>query len=190
MGSSSKRAPARSPHALGGASTLGNQPLAQQYQQHQPYQPYKPYQPCQQDTEQPQPQQQQEESKERGGIYSWQAQVKEEDPYDGYADYDSRCSQNPVSFGLQETPRSYSGEYLSQQSTAGSSSTSTGQTHDHHSSGVRHESSRRNRRRVSSPTVNNYTYCGRHSNEWLFGGHGFSDIGRIFKKSDRAKKNE
>lgn len=101
MGSSSKRAPARSPHALGGASTLGNQPLAQQYQQHQPYQPYKPYQPCQQDTEQPQPQQQQEESKERGGIYSWQAQVKEEDPYDGYADYDSRCSQNPVSFGLQ-----------------------------------------------------------------------------------------
>ncbi|KAF3354964.1 hypothetical protein HYQ45_015768 [Verticillium longisporum] len=36
-----------------------------------------------------------------------------------------------------------------------------------------------------SGNVNVYTHCGRHSNEYLFGGHSLSGLARsIFKRSD------
>lgn len=37
-------------------------------------------------------------------------------------------------------------------------------------------------RKPSSPTVNVYTHCGRHTDQYLFGGRGLTDLFRFLKK--------
>ncbi|KAI1268402.1 hypothetical protein F5Y18DRAFT_228280 [Xylariaceae sp. FL1019] len=37
--------------------------------------------------------------------------------------------------------------------------------------------------KAHSPTVNVYTHCGRHTDQYLFGGHSVSDLWRSFKKN-------
>ncbi|KAI0435095.1 hypothetical protein F5Y09DRAFT_293681 [Xylaria sp. FL1042] len=47
----------------------------------------------------------------------------------------------------------------------------------------RHRSNTDGDSKPSTPTVNLYTHCGRHTNQYLFGGHSFSEsIKDILKK--------
>ncbi|KAK3356994.1 hypothetical protein B0T25DRAFT_143650 [Lasiosphaeria hispida] len=39
-------------------------------------------------------------------------------------------------------------------------------------------------KRVKSPKANAHSYCGRHSDEFLFGGHGFGDLWRSITKKE------
>ncbi|KAJ2906864.1 hypothetical protein MKZ38_010362 [Zalerion maritima] len=200
MGSSSKRAPVPPPLSLDGASAaaagtptqqyhvnqeeaelryqeqLEEKQRAQQYQQYQQYGHYGQYGQYDDQYQQYQhhqgynhhQQQQQQPSEDQGPYYE--------------PDY-SQYSASPPSYTSQETPRSVSDEYFPypQQPAAATAAAGGFSSSSRHG---RKSSSHNSSRKPTSP-VNNLTYCGRHSNEWLFGGHGISDIKKIFKKDEK-----
>ncbi|KAI0481121.1 hypothetical protein GGR56DRAFT_672161 [Xylariaceae sp. FL0804] len=66
------------------------------------------------------------------------------------------------------------------------SSTSPSFDHDHHQGGHAGEQSKNHdhHHHHHSPTVNVYTHCGRHTDQYLFGGKSISDLWRSAFRKD------